>query len=418
MLAQMDYEMEASLDWLQEFGAKDFANSAILFMDVDHFRQLSMSLVTGEAEELFRQLIARIRQEVRHDDVVKQVGRDSFVVIQRNFHSKDALFDMCLRLLRTAHEPFKIRSYPILIRFSIGVAAPDASLGLEALLRRAQIALQVQKNAGGAGFRFYTPLLENDLARQNTIIGELAAALEDDEQIVVHYQPLVTREGLSVVGREALIRWQHPSAGLLSPADFLPAAEGAGLIHPLSQYVLQHAARLGRRCPNEYVAVNISPLQCRSVSFAEQAEAIVKRAGCVPEQFELEVTEHFLLDEEQALATILDLRCRGFHIVLDDFGAGYCSLAYLRRFPIDKLKIDRQFIHGLDRDERSFEIVKALIDLGHALNLRVTAEGVETQRQLDLLQDTECDELQGFLLGRPSPAAEDSQAEPLRRTLA
>lgn len=380
---------------------------AILSVDIDHFRQLSVSLDAEETEQLFRQLVERLKHEIRASDVIERTGRDGFAIFVNGIASDKRVAGLCQRLLAAAHEPFQISGRSVLIKLSIGIARQDVvAAPLPELIRRADVALQFQKASGGSGFSTFTPSLDEELLRQQTIVGDLAAALDTDRQIIVHYQPLFSRDRLAVVGHEALVRWRHPTGGWLNPADFLPQAEATGLIHPLGQYVLDSAARVAIARPDEFVAVNISPLQCRSVAFADQAESSVRALGCRPEQFELEITEHVLLDDEQSSQTVQDLRRRGFRIVLDDFGSGYSSLAYLRRFPVDKIKIDRQFITGLGEDEKSIKIITAVVDLAHALGLKVTAEGVETERQLQLLQQTDCDELQGFLLGRPAQMLE------------
>ncbi|MFB9795002.1 EAL domain-containing protein [Shinella sp. AETb1-6] len=396
--------VSAFIKRVEELVASSPEAYAILSVDIDHFRQISVSLSDEQADHLFRQLIGRLRLEVRAHDIVERTGRDGFAIFVSGVGSGNRVARLCERLLAAAHEPFPVDGNAVLIKLSIGVARQESpSVAIAELMRRADVALQFQKASGGSGFSAFTQTLDDELKRQQSIVGDLAAALDSEREIVVHYQPLFSREDLSLVGHEALVRWSHPRDGWRSPAEFLPQAEATGLIHPLGQIILDRAARAAHDHPDGFMAINVSPLQCRTAIFAQQAEARVRALGCRPEQFEIEVTEHVLLDDEQSAATLQDLRSRGFRIVLDDFGSGYCSLAYLRRFPVDKLKIDRQFISGLGEDEKSLKIVRAVVDLAHALGIRTTAEGIETQRQLDLLRDTDCDELQGYLLGRPSP---------------
>ncbi len=383
----------------------NFSSShAILSIDIDHFRRLSLSLGTDDVEQLFNELVKRLKQEIRSHDIMARTGRDGFVIFVNGFPSDKAVIRLCKRLLATAHQPFLLKSREVLIKLSIGVAYQEQpGLSVKELVRRADVALQFQKISGGSNFNTFSTTLDKELKRQQTIAGDLASALESKDQIVVHYQPLFSRQNLSLVGHEALVRWHHPTDGWLNPSEFLPQAEATGLITPLGQHVLEAAARVAQGRPGEFMAVNVSPQQCRVASFAEQAEASVRAFGCSPEQFELELTEHIMMDDEQSALTVQNLRKRGFRIVLDDFGSGYCSIAYLRRFMIDKLKIDRQFIVNLDEDEKSIKIVNGIIGLAHALDIHVTVEGIETKRQLALMQGTECDELQGFLLGKPAP---------------
>ncbi|WP_343315347.1 bifunctional diguanylate cyclase/phosphodiesterase [Brucella sp. BE17] len=395
---------------VEPLAAKMSSSCAILSIDIDRFRRLSLSLGTDDVDMLFLQLVRRLKHEIRSHDILARTGRDGFVIFVNGTTSKNSVIKLCKRLLATVHEPFLLKSREVLIKLSIGVSYQDAKpLPVKELVRRADVALQFQKVSGGSNFNTFKASLDKELKRQQTIADDLATALESKDQIVVHYQPLFSRRDLTLVGHEALVRWRHPTDGWLSPAEFLPQAEATGLINQLGQHVLEAAARVARHRPGEFVAVNVSPQQCRVASFAEQAEASVRSFGCSPEQFELELTEHIMMDDEQSALTVRDLRKRGFRIVLDDFGSGYCSIAYLRRFMIDKLKIDRQFIVNIDEDEKSIKIVRGIIGLAHALDIQVTAEGIETQRQLSLMQETDCDELQGFLLGKPVPLKPEGQ---------
>ena len=274
------------------------------------------------------------------------------------------------------------------------------------MLRKADIALYEAKRNGRGRYQVFAGDMDDIVLRKRLIESDLRAALIEGEQISLDYQPVFGADGRSVVGAEALIRWNHPVHGELPPAHFISIAEERGMIGLLGDHVLAMAARFGAESRLPWIAVNVSPLQLRDEGFAANLFAILAEAGLEPARLQIEITENVLLENNAATRSVLaELRDRGVRIALDDFGTGYSSINYLRRHAIDKLKIDRSFVRMLDGDERAAAIVKALIELGRAVRVKVTAEGVETAEQRDRLVAMGCDELQGFLLSPPLDAA-------------
>jgi predicted signal transduction protein with EAL and GGDEF domain len=286
---------------------------------------------------------------------------------------------------------------------SIGVAiAPDSGIDRAELMRKADIALYRAKFEGRNRFRIFSDEMDFFVQRRRRIEAELREAVAAGNQLRVVYQPLyATNTGL-VCGLEALLRWTHPKHGPISPGVFIPIAEDSGLIHAIGDWVLREACLNGKRWPVRHIAVNVSPIQFRAPNFATRVLEVLRETGLDPRRLELEITESVLLDSaEIAEATFNTLRSVGIRIALDDFGTGYSSLTYLKKFPVDKIKIDSSFVHNLDSDAASDAIVKAIVDLARAMRVEVTAEGVETVVQQDALKRIGCDELQGFLLSTP-----------------
>jgi EAL domain-containing protein (putative c-di-GMP-specific phosphodiesterase class I) len=310
---------------------------------------------------------------------------------------------MADRLVKTLGEPFIICGHHIVIGTSIGIALyPSDGISGDELLRAADTALDRAKAAGGGTYRFFESEMDLRLQERRRLERDLRQALNAN-QLELHYQPLVDCEHLTVLGCEALLRWRHPERGPISPAEFIPLAEECGLIMQLGDWVLRTACREAASWPCEkIVAVNLSPIQFRQTDLAEQILAILAETGLAPNRLEIEITEGVLIeDTERTLAILKELKTAGIHISLDDFGTGFSSLSYLQRFPFDKIKIDRSFIWAMEQNPDSMAIVRAVIALGRSLRITVTAEGVETPTQLAWLQHEDCDQAQGYLLGKP-----------------
>src|SRR5690606_27122155 len=293
--------------------------------------------------------------------------------------------------------------HQLLTSASIGIAVfPGDGRDSETLLRAAYAALHRAKEGGRNGYRFFEPATDLRLHQRSKLESDLRRAIGGGE-LQLHYQPLHACSNNALIGFEALLRWQHPERGAISPADFIPIAEESGLIVPLSRWVLATACRDARHWPSHLgVAVNLSPVQFRQPTLTDDILETLAQSGLPAQRLELEITEGVLMENTgQTLDTLRALKQAGIRISLDDFGTGFSSLSYLQRFPFDKLKIDRSFVSGMETNAGSMAIVRAIIALGHSLRITVTAEGVETPEQLHMLRHENCDHVQGFLLGRP-----------------
>ncbi|MGI4951858.1 MAG: putative bifunctional diguanylate cyclase/phosphodiesterase, partial [Janthinobacterium lividum] len=320
--------------------------------------------------------------------------------------------------------PFDMEGRQASVGGSVGVAVSprDGTDGVT-LLRLADIAMYRAKEEGRGAFRMFEAAMDEQLRDRRTLEADLRRAIAAGE-MEVHYQPIVGCADGVVLGFEALVRWNHPGRGRIAPGDFIPLAEECGLIVPLGLWVLETACReaAGWALPLR-VAVNVSPAQFHHQELSRQVAGILAASGLAPARLEIEVTEGLLIDNpHRALSILSEIKARGVRISLDDFGTGYSSLSYLQRFPFDKIKIDRSFVQGLGRDRQAEAIVRAVIAMADSLGLTVTAEGVETAEQLTLLQAQRCDQVQGYLTGRPLPPAElwplTSPATPQEASLA
>jgi EAL domain-containing protein (putative c-di-GMP-specific phosphodiesterase class I) len=289
---------------------------------------------------------------------------------------------------------------------SIGVAlAPEYGTDRTELMRKADIALYRAKDEGRDCYRFFTESMDETVQLRAGLEADLREALATGEGLSVHYQPLIDSTRRKVTGLEALLRWEHPVRGWVAPQLFVPVAEETGLISTLGDWVLAESCKVAAEWPNLTIAINLSPIQFCDDGLAERIRRIVREAGVSPHQIELEVTEGVVLDQNEGVrGTLQRLRKEGFRIALDDFGTGYSSLSYLREFEVDKIKIDKSFIHSLGLTMDAGAIVTAVVTLGHAMGLQVTAEGVETSDQEDFLRLAGCNQLQGFLFSRAVPA--------------
>jgi diguanylate cyclase (GGDEF)-like protein len=381
---------------------------AILLLDLDRFKHVNDTLGHFAGDALIRDFAGRLTNLVDEDDVVARLGGDEFAILSMQAASLTNVEALCARILEAVRHPFDLFGNSAFIGVSIGVTiAPDAGLDRGDLLRKADIALYRAKGEGRDRYRLFTPAMDETVKLRGTIEEELRTALDSGEGLRVYYQPQVAGPGQAIVGLEALVRWQHPTRGLISPEQFISVAEETGLIGQLGEWVLRQACDASRRWPDLFIAVNLSPRQIRSSGFAERVLALVRESGADPHRIELEVTESVLLnDDDQVRDALVQLRAAGVRIALDDFGTGYSSLSYLRRFEVDKIKIDRSFIQQLGHRADSAAIVTAVVTLGHAMGLTVTAEGVETSEQRDFLAAVGCNGLQGYLFSRAVPEDE------------
>ena len=383
---------------------------ALLCLDLDMFKSVNDTLGHPVGDALLVAVSGRIRSNLRKDDVVARLGGDEFALLQVATEQPEGAGALAKRVVEALARPFNIDGHQVNIGASIGIAiAPSDGLDPDQLLKNADLALYKAKSDGRGQFRFFEPAMDADVQARRLLELDLRHALAGNE-FELHYQPFLDIRTGAIVGYEALLRWNHPRQGRLTPAQFVPIAEETGLMVPLGEWAIRQACRDSARWPlGMRVSVNVSPAQCRSSSIRQTVVSALAASGLAPERLELEVTELVLMrNSEPCLDTLRQLKNIGVRIAMDDFGTGYSSLNCLRSFPFDKIKIHRSFIAELGRDAGSDQIVRAILSLGAKLGFATTAEGIETQAQLDFVRSEGCTEAQGFLFGHPRPAREIS----------
>ncbi len=380
---------------------------ALMMLDLDRFKQVNDTLGHNAGDALIAAVGHRLRSVCDHSSVLARLGGDEFAILEEQGRAAD-LLALAERIIGAIGRPFHIDGVDAFVGVSIGIVmAGTEDRDRRELTRKADIALYEAKARGRNRACFYEAEMDEAVQSRHTIEAELREALTREDQLWVAYQPLLGRDAPTAIGAEALIRWTHPRLGYVSPANFVPVAEASGLIEALGQFVLRNACELGARWPGRLIAVNISPAQLRNPSFADDLLGLLKQTGMRARDLEIEITEGILLDDETiAAAAIRRLRAAGVRIALDDFGTGYSSLNYLKRYPVDRIKVDRSFISQLPHSVSSAAIVEAMVRLAHALGIMVTAEGVETCAQHELLVGMGCDTFQGFMFSPPLAASE------------
>jgi diguanylate cyclase (GGDEF)-like protein len=378
--------------------------AALLYIDLDHFKDVNDTLGHPIGDELIRAATQRLTQTVREKDLVARIGGDEFAVITAGCEHS-SLLNIANRLIAAICAPYTISNQTIVIGASIGIAVINEKItGTPDIMRHADMALYRAKNEGRNRACIYDTAMDSDLLQRKLLENDLRQAIDRNE-LRVAYQPIVNNSGETVVGVEALCRWTHPVRGEISPAEFIPIAENSGLIINLGEWVLRRACIDGNAWPGITMAVNVSPLQFRRADFVDVVERILAETGFDPTRLELEVTESTLLGNvDTAELAMFRLKALGVRLALDDFGTGYSSLLYLRRFPFDKLKVDRSFVHSIERAADAAAIVHAVVSLGRGLGMKVTAEGVETAEQHLFLRAAGVHSMQGYRFGRPGTA--------------
>ncbi|WP_299842795.1 EAL domain-containing protein [uncultured Jannaschia sp.] len=387
---------------------------AVHCLDLDGFKMVNDTLGHPVGDALLEAVAGRLSNSIRGADMVARLGGDEFAIIQADVDSADEIERFAQRLLRRLGTPFKIDEHEISIGVSIGISSSCALVDeehvedAETLVKNADLALYRAKDEGRNTYRFFEPGMDERLRERLSLELDLRAAL-DKREFELFYQPLVdTADDSRICGFEALLRWSHPVRGPVSPAVFIPLAESLGLIAAIGEWVLKEACAQAARWPEDVsVAVNLSAIQFRDSDLVAIVQRTLGESGLDADRLELEITESVLLQNpDGVLQTLHDLQNLGVRISMDDFGTGYSSLSYLQSFPFDKIKIDRSFIRDLPTSRNCAAIVRAIITLGQSLEIVVLAEGVETEEQLVALQRENCWNIQGFLFGRPEPAAE------------
>ena len=379
---------------------------AVHCLDLDRFKDVNDTLGHPIGDLVLVQVAARLREAAREGDVVARLGGDEFAVIQCDVNGPDQANDFAARLAETIGKPYDIDGRELVIGTSVGIAlAPGDGADPDQLLKSADLALYRAKVEGRGTFRFFEPQMDARLRARRLFESDLRGALGKGE-FELQYQPLFNLEASEITGFEALLRWRHPTRGMVTPADFIPLAEETGLIVPIGDWVLRQACAEAANWPEEIkIAVNLSPVQFKSRQFFSAVVGALASPGLTAKRLEFEVTESVLLEETGATRAMLHkLRALGIRIVMDDFGTGYSSLSYLRSFPFDKIKIDRSFIRDLGQKDCA-AIVHATTELARRLGIATTAEGVETAEQLEHLRADGCTEVQGYLISPPMPAA-------------
>ncbi len=397
---------------------RDKTELALIFLDLDHFKRVNDSLGHSIGDDLLCTVAERLTTAIRRIDTLARLGGDEFIFALPGIHASAAA-EIARRLLEVCATPFAVGGHDLTITPSLGISLyPRDGKDLEALLRNADTAMYRAKELGRNTFQFYSSDMNVATLEHLLMESSLRQGLNNGS-FILHYQPLVCLKSGRIVGVEALVRWLHPDLGLIMPDRFIKVAEDTGLINPLGDWVLCEACRQAMvwqtaGLPALTMAVNVAPVQFRQSGFVAEVAGALAASGLEARYLELELTERTVMhDAEINLGTLSAIHRMGVDLALDDFGTGYSSLAYLKRFPVGKLKIDRSFVRDLEVDQDDRAIASTIILMGHNLRLKVLAEGVETASQLELLRKMGCDMVQGFYFSQPVPA--EQMAELLRQ---
>jgi len=381
----------------------------VLFISVDQFKKVNDTLGHGPGDGLLREFAERLKSCISETDTVARFGNDEFAVLQTHIEGTKDVVETIGSLSQVLKFSFDLNGQELFATASVGVSLfPLDGQDSQTLLKNAGAALYKAKTSGGANYQFYTADMHAMASRRLALETNLRRAIHNEE-FLIHYQPRVSVDSLEITGVEALVCWQHPQLGLISPAEFIPLAEDTGLIVPIGEWVLRNACLQNKRWQDRgfapiHMAVNISARQFHEQDVIETVIRTLDETGLAPEYLELELTESSIMKNADLAADVLiRLKRMGINISIDDFGTGYSSLASLKRLPIDALKIDQSFVRDATTDPDDAALVMAIITLAHNLRLKVIAEGVETEEQLRFLHLLRCDEIQGFLFSKPLP---------------
>jgi len=381
---------------------------AVHHLDLDQFKAVNDTFGHPAGDRLLKMVADRLRGLARETDTIARMGGDEFAVVHAPINDPAEATSLAQRIIALISEPFDLDGHQATIGASVGIAiGPSDGLRPDQLLRNADLALYRAKGDGRGTFRFFEPAMDLQMQTRRIMERDLRKALPAGE-FELHYQPVVNLASGDISGFEALIRWNHPDQGMISPAAFIPLAEETGFIVPIGEWVIRQACATAAKWPGDLsVAVNISAAQFRSCGLMQVIVGALATSGLHPARLEIEITETVLLqNRDTTLAVLRQLRELGIRIAMDDFGTGYSSLTYLQCFPFDKIKIDRSFVKDITENTGSLNIVRAVAALAKGMGMTATAEGVETREQLDRITSEGCNEMQGFLFSRPLPAHE------------
>jgi diguanylate cyclase (GGDEF)-like protein len=391
---------------------RDGKKLAVLFLDLDRFKQINDSLGHSVGDELLRAMGKRVHEAVREGDTLARLGGDEFTLLLPGIHNASEAARIAQKLLEAVRRPFDLQGRELFVTTSIGISTyPEDGVDAESLIRSADVAMYRAKEQGRDRFQLYAPAMNAQAVERMGLEHGLRKALSQD-QLVIHYQPILEVATGRIHGTEALLRWRHPELGLVPPDDFIELAEMTGLITPMGPWILEEACgrtRAWQRGTRFYfsIAVNLSARQFQERELVGQVKRALESTGLEARFLELEITESVAMHSaENTLRTLTELKALGVRISIDDFGTGYSSLAYLKRFPIDTLKIDQSFVSDIGTNAEDSAIASAVIAMAHGLGLRVVAEGVEREEQLEFLRRQRCDHYQGYLFSRPLAADE------------
>lgn len=401
---------------------RDKHKVALLFLDLDRFKNINDSLGHAAGDQLLKDVAVRVKSTLREVDSISRLGGDEFTIIIEGINTLKEITTVAEKLLQKLNNPFNLSGTEVVVTPSVGISLfPDDGDDCETLLKCADTAMYHAKREGRNNFQFFADEMNHQVVERLNLETEMRRALERNE-FIVHYQPKFATSNSKIMGLEALVRWEHPDKGMISPGKFIPIAEETGLIIQLGHEVLRQACRqastwLHSGLGGAKVAINLSAHQFRQTDLVEQIKQVLRDENLPPEYLELEITESTLMNNiESAISILLELKQLGLSLSLDDFGTGFSSLSYLKRLPIDALKIDRSFVSDVTEDADDAAIVTTIIDLAHNLNISVIAEGVETEEQFRFLEEKGCQQIQGFLLGRPLPASETEKVLTIHST--
>ena len=404
-------QLDDHLKYALSLAKRSHEQLALMFIDLDRFKDVNDTLGHSSGDVLLVEIAERLRQTLREEDTASRLGGDEFILVIPNCDTQGAA-RVAQKILEVISVPFRIEQYDLTMSASIGIAMfPEDGVDLESLSKSADTAMYRAKQEGRSSYRFFTAAMQANATRNMQMVIALRQALEQ-EQFEIHYQPQISIADGRVIGVEALLRWQHPELGPVSPAEFIPVAEESGLILPIGEWVLRRAARqlkswMNRGFSTMMMAVNLSAGQFRHPRLTEIVTQILEEERLPPQCLELELTEGVsMYDPEAAISIINGLHEAGIRLSIDDFGTGYSSLSYLKKFKVYKLKIDQSFVRDISTDQEDKAIVAAIISMSKDLGLQTIAEGVETAEQLDYLRAQGCDEAQGYFYSRPLPPEE------------
>lgn len=381
----------------------------VMFIDIDFFKRINDMLGHASGDQLLIQVGERIVTVLRNSDSVCRVGGDEFLVMVGHINSEQQVLDMARRLLDQLNKPFNIDKHQVEVTCSIGIAkSPEDGADVEALIKSADFAMYKAKQDGKNRYEIYSSELQEDANKEIRMINAIQDALINNE-FVLFYQPQVEGASKKIIGYEALIRWNHPEQGIISPNNFIPIAEKTGLIIPVGEWVLRTACRQNKQwqdmgMPKVPVSVNISAIQIKNSPLYKLLRDVLSDTKLAPEYLELEITESMIIFNEKIRLELEKIKSLGVKISIDDFGTGYSAIQYLKNYPIDRLKIPMEFIHGININDKDESIINVILALAESLHIDVIAEGVENESQYQFLSERSCRNIQGFLFYRPLPA--------------